>query len=188
MVNNSPPNAKDADLIPGSGRSPGKRNKASLVAQLAKNLPAMQAIVGTDPGSIPELGRSPGEGIGYLLQYSWSSLLVQLVNNLPAIRETWFWSMGWENSMEKDMETHSSILVWRTPLNRRAWQATVHEVTELHMTEWLTMAHSNPLQYSCLGNPTDRGAWRAAVHGVAKELQKTEYLWIPYHRLKIRKF
>ena len=88
MVNNSPPNAKDADLIPGSGRSPGKRNKASLVAQLAKNLPAMQAIVGTDPGSIPELGRSPGEGIGYLLQYSWSSPLVQLVNNLPAIRET----------------------------------------------------------------------------------------------------
>ena len=88
MVNNSPPNAKDAYLIPWSGRSPGKRNKASLVAQLAKNLPAMQAIVGTDPGSIPELGRSPGEGIGYLLQYSWSSLLVQLVNNLPAIRET----------------------------------------------------------------------------------------------------
>ena len=88
MVNNSPPNAKDADLIPGSGRSPGKRNKASLVAQLAKDLPAMQALVGTDPGSIPELGRSPGEGIGYLLQYSWSSLLVQLVNNLPAIRET----------------------------------------------------------------------------------------------------
>ena len=69
MVNNSPPNAKDADLIPGSGRSPGKRNKASLVAQLAKNLPAMQAIVGTDPGSIPELGRSPGEENGYSLQY-----------------------------------------------------------------------------------------------------------------------
>ena len=33
------------------------------------------------------------------------------------------------------METHSSILVWRTPLDRRAWQATVHEVTELDMTE-----------------------------------------------------
>ena len=89
MVNNSPPNAKDADLIPGSGRSPGKRNKASLVAQLAKNLPAMQAIVGTDPGSIPELGRSPGEGIGYLLQYSWSSLVAQLVRNPPAMWETW---------------------------------------------------------------------------------------------------
>ena len=89
MVNNSPPNAKDADLIPGSGRSPGKRNKASLVAQLAKNLPAMQAIVGTDPGSIPELGRSPGEGIGYLLQYSWASLVAQLMKSLPTMQETW---------------------------------------------------------------------------------------------------
>ena len=41
-----------------------------------------------DLGSIPESGRSPGEGIGYPLQYSWASLLAQLVKNLPAMRET----------------------------------------------------------------------------------------------------
>ena len=41
-----------------------------------------------DPGSIPELGRSPGEGIGYPLQYSWASLVTQLVKNLPAMQET----------------------------------------------------------------------------------------------------
>ena len=42
-----------------------------------------------DPGSIPGSGRSPREGIGYPLQYSWDSLVAQLVNNLPAMQETW---------------------------------------------------------------------------------------------------
>ena len=49
-----------------------------------------------DPCSIPGLGRSPGEGIGYPLQYSWASLMAQLVKNLPAMWETWVWSLGWE--------------------------------------------------------------------------------------------
>ena len=42
-----------------------------------------------NPGSISGLGRSPGEGIGYRLQYSWASLVAQLVKNLPARQETW---------------------------------------------------------------------------------------------------
>ena len=42
-----------------------------------------------DPGSIPGSGRAPGEGIGYPLQYSWASLVAQLVKNLPAMWETW---------------------------------------------------------------------------------------------------
>ena len=63
-----------------------------------------------DPSSIPGLGRSPGEGIGYLLQYSWASLVAQLVKNLPAMRETWVWSLGWEDALEKEKATHSSIL------------------------------------------------------------------------------
>ena len=41
-----------------------------------------------DPGSIPGLGRSAGEGIGYLFEYSWASLVAQLVKNPPAMRET----------------------------------------------------------------------------------------------------
>ena len=41
------------------------------------------------PGSIPRLGRSAGEEIGYPLQYSWASLVAQLVKNPPAVRETW---------------------------------------------------------------------------------------------------
>ena len=43
----------------------------------------------TVPGSIPGLGRSPGEGRGYPPQYSWASLMTQLIKNLPAMWETW---------------------------------------------------------------------------------------------------
>ena len=53
------------------------------------------------PSSIPELGKSPGEGIGYPLQYSWASLVVQLIENPPAMRETWVRSLGWEDPLEK---------------------------------------------------------------------------------------
>ena len=53
-----------------------------------------------DPGSIPGSGRSTGEGIGYPLQYSWASLVVQLVKNPPAMRETWVQSLGWEDPLE----------------------------------------------------------------------------------------
>ena len=59
-----------------------------------------------------------------------ASLMAQLVRNLPAMQETCVWSLGWEDSLEKGI--------------------------------------GNPLQYSCLENPMDRGTWRATVHGVAE--------------------
>ena len=68
-----------------------------------------------DPSSTPGSGRSPGEGIGYTLQYSWASLVVQLAKNLPALWETWAWSLGSEDPLEKGKATHSSILAWRIP-------------------------------------------------------------------------
>ena len=68
-----------------------------------------------DPGSIPMSGKSPGEGIGYPLQYSWVSLVAQIVKNLPVMRETWVRSLGWEDVLEKGMATHSSVLSWRNP-------------------------------------------------------------------------
>ena len=64
---------------------------------------------------IPGSGRSPGEGIGYPLQYSWASLVVQLVKNPPAMWETWVLSLGWEDTLQKEKATHSSILAWRIP-------------------------------------------------------------------------
>ena len=63
-----------------------------------------------DPGSIPRSGRSSGEGIGYPLQYSWASLVAQLVKKTPAMLETWVQSLGWEDPLEKGEATHSSIL------------------------------------------------------------------------------
>ena len=54
--------------------------------------------------------RSAGEGIGYPLQYSWASLVAQLIKNLPAMRETWVQSLGWEDPLEKGKATQSSIL------------------------------------------------------------------------------
>ena len=64
---------------------------------------------------IPGLGRSPGEGIGNPLQYSWASLVAQMVKNPPAMWETWVRSLDWEDPLEEGMATHFSILAWRIP-------------------------------------------------------------------------
>jgi len=60
-------------------------------------------------------GRSAGEGIDYPLQYSWASLVAHLVENPPAMQETWVQSLGWEDSLEKGKAIRSSILAWRIP-------------------------------------------------------------------------
>ena len=104
---------------------------ASRVSQLVKN----------PPRSIPGWGKSPGERIGYPLRYSWASLVAQAVKNLPAMGETWVQSLGGEDPLEEDMATHSSILAWRIPVDRGAWRAAVHGVTELDVT---ARPHANP--------------------------------------------
>ena len=64
---------------------------------------------------IPGSGRSTGKGIGYPLQYSWASLVAQLVKNPPAMWETRVRSLGWEDPLEKGKATHSSVWAWRIP-------------------------------------------------------------------------
>ena len=83
-----------------------------------------------DPGSIPGSGRSSGEGIGYPLQYSWASLVAQIVKNLPAMQGTWVRSLGWADLLEEGMATHSSIFACRIPMDRGAWQAAAHGVAK----------------------------------------------------------
>ena len=68
-----------------------------------------------DPASICGSGRSPGEGIGYPLKYSWASLVAQLVKNPPAMWETKVQSVGWEDPLEKGKGIRSSIPAWRIP-------------------------------------------------------------------------
>ena len=66
----------------------------------------------------------------YLIFFFWSSLVAQMVKNLPVMQATWVQSLGRKGPLEE--------------------------------------GNGNPLQYSCLENPTDRGAWRATVYGVTK--------------------
>ena len=53
-----------------------------------------------------------------------------MVKNLPAVRETWIQSLGWEDPLEESMATHSSILAWRIPMDRGTWWTTVCEVAK----------------------------------------------------------
>ena len=82
-----------------------------FLAQWVKNPPA----IAEDPGSISGSGRSAGEGMGYPLQYSWASLVAQVIKNPPATWETWVRSLGQEDPLEKGMATQSNLLAWRTP-------------------------------------------------------------------------
>ena len=81
---------------------------------MVKNLPASAK----DTGLIPGCERLLGEGIGYPLQYSWTSLVAQQVKNPSAmwkLQETQVQSLGWEDPLEEGMATHSSILAQRIP-------------------------------------------------------------------------
>ena len=59
------------------------------------------------------------------------SLVAQTVKDPPALWETWVQSLGWEDPWEKRTATHSSILAWRTPMDREAWQPTVYGVARI---------------------------------------------------------
>ena len=69
------------------------------------------------------------------VDYVFASLVAQMENNPPAMQKTLFQSLGWDNSLEDSMETHSSILALENPTDRGGWWAIVHRFTELDMTE-----------------------------------------------------
>ena len=81
---------------------------------MVKNPPA-KARDAADMGLISVLGRSPEVGNGNLLQYSWASLVAQLVKKPPAMQKTRVQSLGWKDLLEKGKAIHSSILAWRIP-------------------------------------------------------------------------
>ena len=60
----------------------------------------------------------------------WASLVAQMVKIPPAMQETWVQSLDWEEPLEESMATHSSILAWKIPKDRGAWQTIVHGVTK----------------------------------------------------------
>ena len=66
----------------------------------------------------------------------WASFVAQMAKNPPTLQETWVWSLGWEDPLEEGMSIHSSILIWRNPMDRGAWPDTVNGVTNRH--DWVT--------------------------------------------------
>ena len=64
------------------------------------------------------------------MMHLWASLVVQMVKNLPAMKETQVLSLGQEDPLEEGTATHYSILVWRIPMDRGAFWATVLGVTK----------------------------------------------------------
>ena len=100
--------------MPANGGDTGPGRKQIIIASGGSDSKESTCHAG-DPGSIPGSGRSPGEGIGYPLQYSWALLVAQMVKNLPAKQKTWARSLGWEDTLKKGMATHSSTLAWRIP-------------------------------------------------------------------------
>ena len=96
-----------------------------------------------DPGSIPGLGRPPGEGIGYPLQYSWASLVAWLVKNPPAMQETLVWSLGWEAPLEK-----GTVYPLQYSGLENSMVYIVHGVTKSQT--WLSDFHFHFLSFSSL--------------------------------------
>ena len=64
--------------------------------------------------------------------------MAQMVKNPPAMWETWVQSLGCEDPLEEGMATHLSILAWGIPMDRGAWQATVHGVAKSDTTKQLS--------------------------------------------------
>ena len=71
-----------------------------------------------------------GEALYSQQKQSRELTVAQMVKNLPVMWETWVRSLGWEVPLEKDMATHSSILDWRSYMDRGAWWATIHRVAK----------------------------------------------------------
>ena len=67
-------------------------------------------------------------------------LVAEMANNLPSMWETWFQSLGWEDPLEKGMETHSKYSCLENSMDRGARWATAHGVSALDMTEHLTLS------------------------------------------------
>ena len=113
-----------------------------------------------------------------------TSLVTQTVKRLPTIRETRVQSLGWEDLLEKGMATHSSILASPAPHTKKGLKVILGFPGGSEVKASACNAgdpgsipgsgrspgegNGNPLQYSCLENPMDRGAWWATVHGFAE--------------------
>ena len=102
-----------------------------------------------DPSSIPRSGRSPGEGVGYTLQYSWASLVAHLIKNLPTMWETWVRPLVWEDLLEKGKATAASAkslqsyLTLCDPIDGSPPGSPVPGILQARTLEWVAISFSN---------------------------------------------
>ena len=88
---------------------------------------------------------------------------------MPAMQETRDRAVGREDPLEKEMAAHSSILASQVVKNLPGNAGDIRDSVSIPGSRRSPEGgQGNPLQYSCLGNPMDRGAWRDTVHGVPK--------------------
>ena len=85
-----------------------------------------------------------------------TSLVAQMVKRLPTMKETWIQPLGWEDLLEKEMTTHSSILAWKIPWMEEPGRPYMTE--QLHFTLFFKYSFKTFIQNSCLENPMDGGA------------------------------
>ena len=119
-----------------------------------------------DPGSIPELGRSAGEGIGYPLQYCWASLVAKPVKNLPAMRETWVGNIR---------ERLATPVFWPAKFNR-LYSPWGHK--ELDTTQQLSLSLFSAPDSSTLSNKGERGCLHWNKQHPYKRQSASQQCWI----------
>ena len=138
------------------------------------------------------------------------SLVAQTVKNPPAMWETWVQSLGWEDPLEKSLAIHFSILVWRIPMDRGAWWASVHRVVksqtrlsdEAHMLHTKSTGNKEKLSFSKIKTwcawktisrvrePTERE--KIIVNHLSNKFSKfkrttTQHMKKPQHPIKMGK-
>ena len=132
-----------------------------------------------DPGLIPGSGRSAGEGIGYPFQYSWASLVAQLVKNPPAMSEVhlqygrpgfdpWVGKIPWRR------ERLPTPVFWPRVFQGHKESDTTEQLHFHFSLSCIGGGNGNSLQCSCLENPRDGGAWWAAVYRVTQSRTRLE--------------
>ena len=159
--------------------SPGKPNRQLSMAKLPLGEAGQRVGRPLQPPHQPKRppkafrepcfpSRGPRPAVAHLSQPSswqplllWTSLVAQRVKHLPAMLETWVWSLGWGDSLQEGMATHSSTLVWKIP-----W---TEAVAGLQSIESLRVGHNWVTKYS-----TAQKRWKSLVSECLMSWPKTK--------------
>ena len=98
------------------------------------------------------------------------------VKNLPAMQETWVWSLGWEDPLENGMTTHSSFIAQRILMDRRIWQAAVHGFTKSR-TRWRDNTYREWINKDLLYS-TESYSQYPMINHIGKECEKNVYMCV----------